>query len=159
MSLPGLERFRLVRPALEWVVGAAILGELIVILLNIGVRLFTGDSVLWTQEVSEIALLTIAFVGGAIAYPKGAHMSVQSLIMKLPAHWKPYLVALADWLVFIMGAGAFALFIPTLEHQWDEITPILTIRSSGFRCPSRSACCSSPGSRSSSSGASTADRS
>jgi len=53
--------------ALEWTVGAAILAELVVILLNIAVRVITGDSVLWTQEVSEIALLTIAFIGGAIA--------------------------------------------------------------------------------------------
>ena len=82
--------------ALEWTVGAAILAELVVILLNIMVRVVTGDSVLWTQEVSEIALLTIAFIGGAIAYPKGAHMSVQALVMRLPASWKPYLAALVD---------------------------------------------------------------
>ena len=75
--------------ALEWTVGAAILAELVVILLNIMVRVITGDSVLWTQEVSEIALLTIAFIGGAIAYPKGAHMSVQALIMRLPAAGSP----------------------------------------------------------------------
>ena len=103
--------------------GAAILAELVVILLNIAVRVVTGDSVLWTQEVSEIALLTIAFIGGAIAYPKGAHMSVQALIMRLPATWKPYLAALVDWLVFVMSAGAFALFVPTLAQQIEEKTP------------------------------------
>ncbi|BCW72793.1 TRAP transporter large permease subunit [Arthrobacter sp. NicSoilB8] len=113
--------------ALEWAVGAAILAELLVILLNITVRVLTGDSVLWTQEVSEIALLTIAFIGGAIAYPKGAHMSVQALIMRLPAAWKPYLAALVDWLVFVMSAGAFALFVPTLAQQIEEKTPILQL--------------------------------
>jgi len=113
--------------ALEWTVGAAILAELVVILLNIAVRVVTGDSVLWTQEVSEIALLTIAFIGGAIAYPKGAHMSVQALIMRLPATWKPYLAALVDWLVFVMSAGAFALFVPTLAQQIEEKTPILQL--------------------------------
>jgi tripartite ATP-independent transporter DctM subunit len=113
--------------ALEWTVGAAILAELVVILLNIMVRVVTGDSVLWTQEVSEIALLTIAFVGGAIAYPKGAHMSVQALVMRLPASWKPYLAALVDCLVFVMSAGAFALFIPTLVQQLEEKTPILQL--------------------------------
>ena len=112
---------------LEWTVGAAILAELVVILLNIAVRVVTGDSVLWTQEVSEIALLTIAFIGGAIAYPKGAHMSVQALIMRLPATWKPYLAALVDWLVFVMSAGAFALFVPTLAQQIEEKTPILQL--------------------------------
>jgi tripartite ATP-independent transporter DctM subunit len=89
--------------------------------------LSTGDSVLWTQEVSEIALLTIAFIGGAIAYPKGAHMAVQALIMRLPASWKPYLAALVDCLVFVMSAGAFALFVPTLVQQLEEKTPILQL--------------------------------
>jgi tripartite ATP-independent transporter DctM subunit len=113
--------------ALEGVVGAAILAELVVILLNIMVRVITGDSVLWTQEVSEIALLTIAFIGGAIAYPKGAHMSVQALIMRLPVAWKPYLTALVDWLVLVMSAGTFALFVPTLIQQVEEKTPILQL--------------------------------
>ena len=113
--------------ALEGVVGAAILAELVVILLNIMVRVITGDSVLWTQEVSEIALLTIAFIGGAIAYPKGAHMSVQALIMRLPVAWKPYLAALVDWLVLVMSAGTFALFVPTLIQQVEEKTPILQL--------------------------------
>ncbi|MBT2547675.1 TRAP transporter large permease subunit [Arthrobacter sp. ISL-65] len=113
--------------ALEWTVGAAILAELVVILLNIMVRVVTGDSVLWTQEVSEIALLTIAFIGGAIAYPKGAHMSVQALVMRLPASWKPYLAALVDCLVFVMSAGSLALFIPTLVQQLEEKTPILQL--------------------------------
>src|SRR6478736_8619964 len=113
---------------LEWIVGAAILAELVVILLNITVRVITGDSVLWTQEVSEVALLTIAFIGGAIAYPQGAHMSVQALIMRLPPHWKPYLTAVTDWLVFVMSAGAFVLFLPSLQQQWEERTPILGLR-------------------------------
>jgi tripartite ATP-independent transporter DctM subunit len=113
--------------ALEGVVGAAILAELVVILLNIMVRVITGDSVLWTQEVSEIALLTIAFIGGAIAYPKGAHMSVQALIMRLPVAWKPYLTALVDWLVLVMSGGTFALFVPTLIQQVEEKTPILQL--------------------------------
>lgn len=113
--------------ALEGVVGAAIIAELVVILLNIMIRVITGDSVLWTQEVSEIALLTVAFIGGAIAYPKGAHMSVQALIMRLPAAWKPYLAALVDWLVLVMSAGTFALFVPTLVQQLEEKTPILQL--------------------------------
>lgn len=113
--------------ALEWFVGAAIIAELLVILLNIMVRLFTGDSVLWTQEVSEIALLTIAFIGGAIAYPKGAHMSVEAVIVRLPVSWKPYLAALVDWLVFVMSAGAFTLFVPTMVQQIAEKTPIMQL--------------------------------
>ncbi|GAP54387.1 TRAP C4-dicarboxylate transport system permease DctM subunit [Arthrobacter sp. Hiyo6] len=47
--------------------------------------------------------------------------------MRLPAAWKPYLAALVDWLVFVMSAGAFALFVPTLAQQIEEKTPILQL--------------------------------
>src|SRR6478609_5614163 len=52
----------------EGFVGAAIVIELLVILINIGSRLFTGNSITWTQEISELAIYIVAFIGGAIAY-------------------------------------------------------------------------------------------
>lgn len=113
---------------LEGTVAVAILGELMVVLLNLASRTLTGDSVLWTQEVSQIALLTVAFVGGAIAYPKGAHMSVHALVGKLPASWRPYQAALVDWLVLAMGAGSAALFEPVLVQRWTDRSPIMHMR-------------------------------
>jgi tripartite ATP-independent transporter DctM subunit len=112
---------------LEGLVGAAILIELIVILINIFSRLITGNSILWAQEVSEIAIYIVAFIGGAVAYAKGAHMSIQGLIARLPDRWEPYLRALADWLVFTMGAGMAVLFLPVLLQRWEEHTPIMGV--------------------------------
>ena len=113
---------------LEGVVCAAILGELLVVLLNIASRVLTGDSVLWTQEVSHVALSTVAFVGGAIAYPKGAHMSVDALVTKFPASWRRHQAALVDWLVLSMAAGMVVLFEPVLVQRWADHTPIMHIR-------------------------------
>jgi tripartite ATP-independent transporter DctM subunit len=113
---------------LEGIVGAAILGELAVVLLNVVSRVTTGDSILWTQEVSQLALLTVAFVGGAIAYPKGAHMSVRALVDRLPARWRPHQEALVDWLVLAMGAASLVLFRPVLAERWNSRTPIMHVR-------------------------------
>jgi TRAP transporter, DctM subunit len=113
--------------AFEGVVGAAIVIELVVILFNIAMRLATGNSVTWTQEISALAIYIVAFMGGAIAYGRGAHMSIQALVSRLPASWHPYQKALADWLVFTTALISLVLFVPVLLQRFDEHTPILDL--------------------------------
>ena len=121
--------------ACEGMVGAAIVVEFLVVLFNVLIRLITGNSVTWTQEVSEIALYIVAFMGGAIAYARGAHMSIQVLVDRLPARWRPYQRALVDWLVFGMALGMLALFLPVLVQRSHESTPILNIPASYLSLP------------------------
>ncbi len=120
---------------LEGLVALSIIGELVVVLLNVFSRAITGNSVLWTQEASHFALLMAAFVGGAIAYPKGAHMAVRAVVSKLPAAWRPYQAALVDWMILVMGAGSAYYFIPVLTQRWDEKTPIMRISSMWLSIP------------------------
>lgn len=112
---------------LDGLVGAAISIELIVILINIGSRLFTGNSVTWTQEVSSLAIYIIAFMGGAIAYARGAHMSIQAVVGRLPSGVRQYQRALTEWLVFGVAAGALALYLPVLLQRLKQYTPILNL--------------------------------
>ncbi|WP_249336112.1 TRAP transporter large permease subunit [Sinomonas gamaensis] len=120
---------------LEGVVGGAIAVEFGVVLFNVLIRLVTGNSVTWTQEVSEIALYTAAFMGGAIAYARGAHMSIQVLSDRLPASWRPYQRAFVDWVVFGIAVGMLALFVPVLVQRSHESTPILNIPASYLSLP------------------------
>lgn len=120
---------------LEAIVCAAIFGELAVILLNISSRVISGRSILWTQEVSHAALSTVAFVGGAIAYPRGAHMSVHALVGKLPASWQRYQAALVDWLILAMAASTAVLFEPVLIQRWSQHSPIMHARQFWFSAP------------------------
>lgn len=121
--------------ALEGIVGAAIVIEFFVVLFNVLIRLITGNSVTWTQEVSEFALYTAAFVGGAIAYARGAHMSIQVLVGRLPSRWQPYQRALVDWLVFGIALGMLVLFLPVLAQRSHESTPILNVPASFVSLP------------------------
>jgi tripartite ATP-independent transporter DctM subunit len=114
--------------ALEGILTVALIGELVVLLVNIFARALLGFSVLWTQEIAQLALTTIAFIGGAIAYPKGAHTSVEAVVMRLPRSWRPAFAALVDSMVLAMGVGGFLLSLPTLQNHWIERTPILQLR-------------------------------
>lgn len=120
---------------LEGLVGLSIAVEFLVVLFNVLVRAITGNSVTWTQEVSELALYTAAFMGGAIAYARGAHMSIRILADRLPASWHRYQLALVDWLVFGTTAGMLGLFLPVLAQRSHESTPILNLPESFVSLP------------------------
>jgi tripartite ATP-independent transporter DctM subunit len=113
---------------LEGIVAVALVSELGSLLLNIFSRAVLGSSILWTQEVAELALITVAFIGGAIAYPKGAHTSVDAVVARLPRGWRPATTALVDWFVLAVGAAGLALSVPTLRQHWAEKTPIMHLR-------------------------------
>lgn len=120
---------------LEAAVGLSIAVEFLVVLFNVLIRVITGNSVTWTQEVSELALYTAAFMGGAIAYARGAHMSIRILADRLPAAWQRYQLALVDWLVFGTAAAMLAVFLPVLAQRSQESTPILNLPESYVSLP------------------------
>ncbi|MGN8025255.1 TRAP transporter large permease [Microbacterium sp. 22242] len=120
---------------LEGIVGAAIVVELLVVLANIGFRWITGNSIIWSQEVSEMAIYVVAFMGGAIAYARGAHMSIEFAVAKLPSAWRPFQQALAEWLVFGIAAASLVYFVPVLVDRADETTPVLHLSASIISLP------------------------
>ncbi|MGT2463254.1 TRAP transporter large permease [Sinomonas atrocyanea] len=119
----------------EAIVAAAIVVEFFVVLFNVLYRLVTGNSVTWTQEVSEFALYIAAFVGGAIAYARGAHMSIQILADKLPDRSRKYQRAFVDAVVLGISAGMLAVFVPVLLQRSGESTPILNVPQSYVSLP------------------------
>lgn len=121
--------------AFEAIVAAAIVVEFFVVLFNVLYRLVTGNSVTWTQEVSEFALYIAAFVGGAIAYARGAHMSIQVLAERLPDRWRKYQRAFVDAVVLGISAGMLAVFVPVLLQRSHEATPILNVPQSYVSLP------------------------
>ena len=50
---------------------------------NIVARSIFSSSLLWSLEVSEVALVIIAFMGGAIAYPRNEHMAFNVILDRL----------------------------------------------------------------------------
>ena len=68
-------------------VGIALVGELVVIMGNVLGRLFFNEPLLWSDEVAGFALSIMAFLGGAIAYRRDAHVRVQTIVAMLPPSW------------------------------------------------------------------------
>lgn len=60
-----------------------LIGELGMILLEVAQRLFVSHSFLWAEEISRLALLTLGFVGGALAYRAQHHTAMAVLTAAL----------------------------------------------------------------------------
>lgn len=126
---------RAVDIAVDTAVGIALMGELIVVILNVLGRHFLELPILWADEGAGLALSIIAFLGGAIAYRREQHIFVRTFVDLLPPRWRDVLYALVDWLVLEIAAIAFYYSILLIRARWGETTPILEISGSWMAVP------------------------
>ena len=115
----------LVNTALLAVVTAALVGDLVVVVLNVILRTFFGHSLQWLEEVSNLALVILAFFGGAVAYRRGDHPRVHVLEKVLPAGLQPYQQAVVEWIVIAGCAWLANASIPYLDLSWTSKTIVL----------------------------------
>jgi tripartite ATP-independent transporter DctM subunit len=111
----------------ETLVVVALLGELILVLANVVVRVYFHTSFLWTDEVARLSLSILAFIGGAVAYRRGDHAFVRILLNLTPKPVEHGCLALSDIVVlFIVGLTGIAS-AQFIASSWGERTPILQV--------------------------------
>jgi tripartite ATP-independent transporter DctM subunit len=114
---------------------AALLGELSAVFANVIARTFFDVAFLWTDEVAKLALSTLAFVGGAVAYASGHHTYVRVLLKRFGLRGERMCIAAADLLVLLIAVVAGVSSLSLLETRWDELTPILQMPASWIVAP------------------------
>lgn len=117
------------------VLAIALLGELGAVFANVIARAFFDTAFLWTDEVAKLALSTLAFVGGAVAYASGHHTYVRVLLKGLGLRGERLCTAAADLLVLLIAVVTGVSSVPLLETRWDELTPILQMPASWIVAP------------------------
>lgn len=134
-AVGSLEWLRGLDVVLDIVVGLALFGELGIVIADVLGRTFFNYPLLWTDEVSGLALTTIAFIGGAVAYRRDQHIAIHVLVDHLPDAWRQPVRAASDWLVLEISILAFIPSLGLLATRWDELTPILEWHASWFDLP------------------------
>jgi tripartite ATP-independent transporter DctM subunit len=102
-----------------------LVGELIVVLLNIGIREVYGNSLTWQTEVTQFSLAAFAFVGGAISYARGYQVAITAVRERLPENVRLRVEEGVDLLVLVTSVGMFIAGIPTLRAYLPLKTPVL----------------------------------
>ena len=142
MTTIATPALRAVRGPVHWLdivvdaaVGVALIGELLVVIANVLGRMFFNEPLLWGDEAAGFALSVIAFLGGAIAYRRDAHVRVQTVVAMLPARWGGATTALVDAMVLGIAAVTGYQSIGLLVFRWHETTPILGLRAAWIALP------------------------
>ncbi|WP_094603684.1 Sialic acid TRAP transporter permease protein SiaT [Sporomusa silvacetica DSM 10669] len=120
---------------LDALVGISVIAELVILFGNIVAREVFGVSLLWANELGQLSLTFIAFLGGALAYNRNEHIAVHAVIERLPQSWKPSFFALVDWLVFAGSIIGAYLSIEIINSRWEELSSVLEISMGWFVLP------------------------
>lgn len=117
----------LVNAIAHTVLALALLGELSAVFVNVVARTFFETAFLWTDEVAKLALSTLAFVGGAVAFAQGHHTCVRVVLNWLGPGARHACVAASDFVVLLIATVTGLASMALLQTRWDELTPILQI--------------------------------
>jgi tripartite ATP-independent transporter DctM subunit len=117
------------------IVIAALVGELIVVLVNMVLRATLSVSFTWSDEASQFSLIVMAFIGGAMSYRRGEHVVVRVITERLPVRVRERVAVLADCLVF--GLSVVVAFLGAAATYQDRgiHTPQLHLSQSLFDAP------------------------
>jgi tripartite ATP-independent transporter DctM subunit len=124
-EVPSHPAMRALDAVADTILVVAVLGELFAVIINVLARVVLGVSFLWTEEIARIALSTLTFVGGTVAYRRGDHTYVRAVIDTLPLYVHRRCVALADALVMAIAVIALLSSFELLALNWQQTTPIL----------------------------------
>jgi tripartite ATP-independent transporter DctM subunit len=126
---------RAIEASIQVVLAFALLGELAVVFLNVVSRIFSGASLPWTDEAAEMALSSIAFLGGAAAYRRQEHASIRALVDLLSPRGRQICLVLTEWVVLLIAITGGWVSIPYFLAQSEQLTPVLQVPASWFVLP------------------------
>jgi TRAP-type C4-dicarboxylate transport system permease small subunit len=102
--------------------------ELLLVFANTAVRtLFNSSLLMGVDETSPLFLITLAFLGGAVAYSRGQFIAITLLIDRAPRAWNEFFKACAEWIVIIVSLLIGGYSIPLLIANAEEKTILLGI--------------------------------
>ncbi len=121
--------------ALDILVGAAVVLELIILFANVLSRSLFDDSILWANEFGHLVLSVIAFVGGALAYNRNEHIAVHAVIDRMQPATRSLTLAAMDWLVFIGSLYIAWISVAVVKSRSDELSTVMEISMAWFAAP------------------------
>jgi tripartite ATP-independent transporter DctM subunit len=133
--VPETTRLWVLDSALDIIVALAMFGELAAVITDVIGRTLFDAPLLWADEVGGLALTTMAFIGGAVAYRRDQHIAVRVLVEMLPLRLRAPIHAAADWLVLETAVVCFVTSFPLLISRWDELTPLLEMHGTWLALP------------------------
>ena len=102
--------------------------EVLLIFTNTMVRtLFNSSALMGVDETSTLFLVTIAFLGGAVAYSHGQFIAITMLVDRARPAWNAFFKASAECIVIVIAALLGGYSVPLLLANLEEKSILLGI--------------------------------
>ena len=119
----------------------ALVAEVILVFVNTMVRtLFNSSALMGVDEASPLFLITLAFMGGAVAYSRGQFIAITILAERAPRAWNEIFKACSEWVVIIVSLLIGGYSIPLMISNAEEATIILGINYVWMTLPMTAGC-------------------
>jgi tripartite ATP-independent transporter DctM subunit len=115
----------LVDLAVRTMLVGVLFGELALILVEILQRAAFNLSFLWSEEISRLAILTITFGGGALAYRARMNTSVEAITSALPSGPRRAVEAWLDQMIFMVSLMCCGGSLDLFEISNESVMPVL----------------------------------
>jgi tripartite ATP-independent transporter DctM subunit len=112
---------------LVWLLVVTLLVELAAVMTHVVARALFGYGVMWTDEVTIIAISILTFVGGAVAYRRGGHTSVNLATTFLSPKGREGLGVVLEILVLLVSALIARSAWELVVEQWGQRTQALEL--------------------------------
>ncbi len=119
----------------RYIVIAALLSELAVVLTDVTIRLLFTQSLLWSEEASKLCLTTLAFLGGALAYRARHHTAIQFVTRFFPPSTQDCIAAGVDVLILCVSLVTLYVSFDLFQVATTALTPILQISTAWIVLP------------------------
>lgn len=113
--------------ALVWLLVVTLMVELGAVMTHVVARALFGYGVMWTDEVTVIAISILTFVGGAVAYRRGGHTAVNLATAFLSPKGRDGLAIVLEILVLIVSALIARSSWELVMEQWGQRTQALDL--------------------------------
>jgi tripartite ATP-independent transporter DctM subunit len=127
--------------AIVALLNVALVAEVVLVFVNTMVRtLFNSSALMGVDEASPLFLITLAFMGGAVAYSRGQFIAITILADRAPRAWNEVFKACSEWVVIIVSLLIGGYSIPLMVSNAEEATIILGINYVWMTLPMTAGC-------------------
>lgn len=112
---------------LAGVLALALIVQLAAVIAHVIARVFFNTGLLWTDEITVIAISVLTFMGGALAYHRGGHTVVNIAVNLMSPKFREVLSIALEALVMIASAPIALSAARLVSAQWGQSTQQLQL--------------------------------
>lgn len=107
-----------------------LMGTMIIcLILQVGMRIISGSSIAWTEELSRYSFLWAVYVGAALAVKRGGHVRITAQFVPLATRGRLFFRIVGDviWVGFNIYIAINGLDVIRDGLDFPEISPTLGV--------------------------------